>query len=58
MGNSSEIIARLRKGEIIKCLDCKKGIYTTNAKDISVSHEFKCDNCNSVIRISPNITIN
>ena len=57
MENGYNLIERLRKGEKIKCEGCKKGYYVTNAKSISLSHEFKCNNCSSVLRVSPNITV-
>lgn len=57
MENISELIKRLQKGEEIKCIDCGKGYYTTSANDISISKEFNCNNCNSVIRVSPNVII-
>jgi len=57
MESSSELIERLQNGEEIKCIDCGNGYYTTSADDISISHEFSCNSCNSVIRVSPNITI-
>ncbi len=57
MESGYEIIKRLRKGEIIKCADCKKEYYTTNAEDISIAREFRCNKCNSVLRISPNIMV-
>ena len=57
MENGYELIERLRKGEKIKCTDCQKGYYTTNTEDVSTAHEFRCNKCNSVLRISPNITV-
>ena len=51
--NEQPIIERLRRGEIIICEECKKGIYITNASDISISHEFYCERCGSVIRVTP-----
>lgn len=51
------LIERLRNGEKIKCVSCKKGIYITNAKDIKTSHGFFCNNCNFVIHVDPPIEI-
>lgn len=57
MENGYELIERLRKGEKIKCTDCQKGYYTTNTEDVSTARESRCNKCNSVLRISPNITV-
>lgn len=57
MENGYELIERLRKGEKIKCTDCQKGYYATNTEDVSTAREFRCNKCNSVLRISPNITV-
>ena len=57
MENGYELIERLRKGEKIKCTDRQKGYYTTNTEDVSTAREFRCNKCNSVLRISPNITV-
>ena len=57
MENGFKQKERLRKGEKIKRKKKKKGYYVTNAKSISLSHEFKCNNCSSVLRVSPNITV-
>lgn len=57
MEKNENIIERLRQGEKIKCLECQKGIYRTSATDISKSHEFNCDNCGSVIRVTPNAVV-
>lgn len=54
---SEHIIERLRRGEKIKCKSCKKGIYKTSANDISIAHEFNCDKCGSVIRVTPNVIV-
>lgn len=35
----------------------KKGYYVTNAKDISTSHGFYCNRCNSMANIDPVIDI-
>ncbi len=51
------IIERLQGGEAIKCKDCHKGHYITNAIDKSISHEFHCDHCGSVLRVTPNIIV-
>ncbi len=55
--NNQHIIESLRKGEVVTCRECKKGIYKTSAKDISISHEFRCNNCGSVIRVTPNVIV-
>lgn len=54
---SEHIIDRLRKGEIIECPVCKKGKYITNPQYISIAHEFWCDNCGSIIRVTPNVIV-
>lgn len=51
------IIEELRKGNQIKCEECKKGYYITSAKDISLAREFNCDYCGNVIRIIPNVIV-
>lgn len=51
------LIDRLRLGEKILCYDCKKGYYNTTANNISISHEFHCEKCGSVVRITPNIIV-
>lgn len=48
---------RIRNGEKIVCEKCGEGIYITDAKDISTSHCFYCNNCNSMINIDPCIDI-
>lgn len=57
MDHVKSIIERLQSGEKIKCLDCKKSYYITNAYTIEKSREFYCKNCGSAIRITPNITV-
>ncbi len=57
MVNQENILERLRKGEKITCIDCKKGIYITSAIKPSQSHEFICSKCGSVIRATPNIFV-
>lgn len=54
---NEHIIDRLRRGEKITCKSCQKGVYKTNANDISIAHEFNCDNCGSVIRVTPNVIV-
>lgn len=54
---SLSIGERLRSGEKIKCKQCGDGYYITNAKDISKSHGFYCNNCNSMINIDGIIEI-
>ena len=59
-GNDNQrysLIDRLRMGEIIPCIECKNGYYETSASDISISHEFNCNSCGSVIRVSPNVIV-
>ncbi len=51
------IIEELRKGNQIKCEECKKGYYVTSAKDISLAREFNCNYCGNVIRIIPNVIV-
>lgn len=48
---------RLRNGEKIICRKCKKGHYTTDASDISHSHFFYCDKCNSIVNIDDNVIV-
>ena len=48
---------RLRNGEKIICAECKNGYYITGVKDISTSHCFYCDKCNSMVNIDPIIEI-
>ncbi len=57
MAEEKSLIERLRNGEMIKCLECNDGYYTTTAKDIKISHEFCCNKCKGVIRITPNIIV-
>lgn len=57
MEKEINLIERLQNGEKIRCLDCNDGYYITNAKDISLSREFVCAKCNSVIRVTPNIIV-
>lgn len=58
MKKENSLIYQLQNGERIICKDCGKGFYITNAKSVKSSKEFFCEKCNSVVRISPNITIN
>ena len=51
------IAERLRNGEKVICAKCKKGYYVTDAKDISASHGFHCNRCNSMVNIDPIIDI-
>jgi DNA-directed RNA polymerase subunit RPC12/RpoP len=51
------IAERLRNGEKVICAKCKKGYYVTDAKDISTSHGFYCNRCNSMVNIDPVIDI-
>ena len=51
------IAERLRNGEKVICAKCKKGYYVTEAKDISTSHGFYCNRCNSMVNIDPVIDI-
>ncbi len=51
------IINRLQKGEKIACMDCEEGYYTTPASDVSLSREFRCNKCKSVVMVSPNIIV-
>lgn len=51
------IAERLRNGEKVICAKCKKGYYVTDAKDISTSHGFYCNRCNSMVNIDPGIDI-
>ena len=51
------IAERLRNGEKVICAKCKKGYYVTDAKDISTSHGFYCNRCNSMANIDPVIDI-
>ncbi len=53
-----EQIKRLQTGERIRCPDCEKGYYITSAIDVSLSREFYCSNCGSVIKIIPDIIVN
>lgn len=55
--NDLSISERLRNGEKILCKKCKKGHYITDAQDISHSHFFHCDNCDSFIQIDDNIIV-
>ena len=48
------LIERLQSGEKILCKDCGKGFYITNARNIKTSHDFVCEKCNSVVRVTPN----
>lgn len=52
-----DLLERLQNGEKILCTTCKKGYYTTCVQDVSLSREFMCDKCNSVIRVTPNIIV-
>ncbi|MCD8026662.1 MAG: hypothetical protein LUF33_06985 [Clostridiales bacterium] len=55
--SAADIIEQLQEGKVIKCLDCKEGHYITTAKDIKLSHEFHCNKCGSVVRVTPNIIV-
>jgi DNA-directed RNA polymerase subunit RPC12/RpoP len=55
--DAQSLIARLRNGEKISCIDCKKGEYITSAKDIALSKEFRCENCGSIVRVTTNDVI-
>lgn len=50
--NISDLIERLRAGEEIKCLKCKKGIYVTKKEFISTSHSFWCDKCGDLLHVA------
>ncbi len=47
------LIERLRNGETIICLECKKGIYVTTEGYTKTSHGFWCDKCGSMVHCTP-----
>lgn len=53
MENISEIIDKLRNGETVLCLKCKKGKYITNPKYLKTSHGFWCSECGDSINCTP-----
>lgn len=56
--NVSALIEKLRTGEKIKCLKCKKGIYVTKQEYLNTSHNFWCDKCGDLLHvISSKITV-
>ena len=55
--SKSDIVKRLQLGEKIKCLNCKKGIYTAPCEDVSKCHGFRCNVCGNAINIEASIFV-
>ena len=54
--NETQVVIRLRKGEMVHCLNCKTGVYIPGGKkspvDISQCHCFVCNNCKDRINLN------
>ena len=51
--NISNIVDKLRSGEVVRCLKCNEGKYITNPKYLKTSHCYWCDKCDDTIHITP-----
>lgn len=55
MENTQKTISeRLRLGETVLCVNCKKGHYITNEPEKSTAHNFYCSECDSSVNIDDN----
>lgn len=53
----SDLVERLRTGEIIKCMKCGKGHYVTNLEHMSKSHNFWCNECDDTLHVLSGVTV-
>lgn len=49
----SDMVIKLRRGQEIKCLRCKKGKYVTKQGYTERAWSFWCDNCGDLLHVDP-----
>lgn len=57
MNTEKDLIERLQDGERILCYECQKSYYVPFSVPIQKSLEFYCENCRSIVRVTPNIIV-